>query len=82
MERPFREVHHTATKSALIGGGLIPRPGEISLADKGVLFLDEIAEFQKPVLEMLRQPLEEHFIKIIRNRGVYHFPAEFLLVAA
>lgn len=52
------------------------------MADKGVLFLDEIAEFQKPVLEMLRQPLEEHFIKIIRNRGVYHFPAEFLLVAA
>lgn len=82
LERPFREVHHTATKSALIGGGLIPRPGEISLADKGVLFLDEIAEFQKPVLEMLRQPLEEHFIKIIRNRGVYHFPAEFLLVVA
>ena len=82
LERPFREVHHTTTKSALIGGGLIPRPGEISLADKGVLFLDEIAEFQKPVLEMLRQPLEEHFIKIIRNRGVYHFPAEFLLVAA
>ena len=82
LERPFREVHHTTTTSALIGGGLIPRPGEISLADKGVLFLDEIAEFQKPVLEMLRQPLEEHFIKIIRNRGVYHFPAEFLLVAA
>ena len=79
LERPFREVHHTTTTSALIGGGLIPRPGEISLADKGVLFLDEIAEFQKPVLEMLRQPLEEHFI---RNRGVYHFPAEFLLVAA
>ena len=77
LERPFREVHHTTTTSALIGGGLIPRPGEISLADKGVLFLDEIAEFQKPVLEMLRQPLEEHFIKIIRNRGVYHFPAEF-----
>lgn len=82
LERPFREIHHTTTTSALIGGGLIPRPGEISLADKGVLFLDEIAEFQKPVLEMLRQPLEEHFIKIIRNRGVYHFPAEFLLVAA
>lgn len=80
--RPFREVHHTTTKSALIGGGIIPHPGEISLADKGVLFLDEIAEFPKPILEMLRQPLEEHFIKIIRNRGIYHFPAEFLLVAA
>lgn len=80
--RPFREVHHTTTKSALIGGGIIPHPGEISLADKGVLFLDEIAEFPKAILEMLRQPLEEHFIKIIRNRGVYHFPAEFLLVAA
>lgn len=81
-ERPFREVHHTVTKSSLIGGGLIPRPGEISLANNGVLFLDEIAEFPKPILEMLRQPLEEHFIKIIRNRGIYHFPAEFLLVAA
>lgn len=80
--RPFREVHHTTTKSALIGGGMIPHPGEISLADKGVLFLDEIAEFPKSILEMLRQPLEEHFIKIIRNRGIYHFPAEFLLVAA
>ncbi len=82
LERPFREVHHSVTKSALVGGGQIPRPGEISLADKGVLFLDEIAEFQKPILEMLRQPLEEHFIMIIRNRGVYHFPAEFLMVAA
>lgn len=81
-ERPFREVHQSVTKSALLGGGAIPRPGEISLANKGVLFLDEIAEFQKPVLEMLRQPLEEHSIKIIREKGEYEFPAEFIMVAA
>ncbi len=80
--RPFREVHHATTKSALIGGGHYPRPGEISLAHKGVLFLDEIVEFQKSVLELLRQPLEEHQIKILRERGEYVFPAEFLLVAA
>lgn len=82
LERPFREVHHTVTKAALIGGGGIPRPGEISLADKGVLFLDEIAEFPKQILEMLRQPLEEHHINIIRNKGSYEFPADFLLIAA
>lgn len=80
--RPFREVHHTVTKTALVGGGHVPRPGEISLAHKGVLFLDEIAEFQKPVLELLRQPLEEHQIRILREQGEYLFPAEFLLVAA
>lgn len=82
QERPFREVHHSVTKAALIGGGTIPRPGEISLSHKGVLFLDEIAEFQKPVLELLRQPIEEHKIKILRERGEYEFPSEFLMVAA
>ena len=81
-ERPFREVHQSVTRTALLGGGIFPRPGEITLADKGVLFLDEIAEFPKTLLETLRQPLEEHSIKIIRERGEYEFPAEFLLVAA
>lgn len=81
-ERPFREVHQTVTQTALIGGGIFPRPGEISMAHKGVLFLDEIAEFSKNLLENLRQPLEEHRIKIVRERGEYEFPAEFLLVAA
>lgn len=82
MERPFREVHHTATRAALIGGGAIPRPGEISLAHGGVLFLDELAEFKKGVLEVLRQPLEKRSIQINRVYGNYSFPANFILVAA
>jgi magnesium chelatase family protein len=81
-ERPFREVNPSVTQTALLGGGVFPRPGEISLADKGVLFLDEIAEFPKGLLETLRQPLEERAIRIIREKGEYYFPAEFLLVAA
>lgn len=81
-KRPFRSVHHTATKAALIGGGLIPRPGEISLAHGGVLFLDELPEFKKSVLEVLRQPLEKRSIQITRTYGTYSFPAGFILVAA
>ena len=82
QERPFREVHHTATRAALIGGGTVPRPGEISLAHGGVLFLDELPEFRKSVLEVLRQPLEERSIRISRTYGNYVFPADFMLVAA
>ena len=81
-KRPFREVHQTVTKSGLIGGGKIPKPGEITLANKGILFLDEIAEFRKDVLETLRQPMEEARIRILRERGDYEYPADFLLVAA
>lgn len=81
-QRPFRSVHHTATRAALLGGGLMPTPGEISLAHGGVLFLDELPEFQKSVLEVLRQPLEEHRIRISRTHGNYVFPANFMLVSA
>ena len=77
QERPFREVHHTATRASLIGGGTVPRPGEISLAHRGVLFLDELPEFRKSVLEVLRQPLEERSIRITRTYGNYVFPADF-----
>ena len=82
QKRPFREVHHSCTQSALIGGGIVPRPGEISLAHKGVLMLDEIAEFRKSTLELLRQPMETNLVRILRTVGEYEFPAEFLLVAA
>lgn len=81
-KRPFRAPHHTATVHALAGGGRFPTPGEISLAQNGVLFLDELPEFSKASLEVLRQPLEERQMRISRVYGNYNFPAKFLFVAA
>lgn len=80
--RPFRAPHHTITQSALIGGGYPLMPGEISLAHKGVLFLDEIGEFKRPLLEVLRKPLEEKEIRLCRHYESSSFPADFLLVGA
>lgn len=79
---PFRAPHHTASHTALIGGGTLPRAGEITLAHKGVLFLDEFPEFGARALEALRQPLEDKTVTVSRARGVMTFPADFMLVAA
>jgi magnesium chelatase family protein len=81
-ERPVRTPHHSATAQALIGGGSIPRPGEVSLAHNGILFLDELPEFSRYVLEMLRQPLEGGEVTVARVHGSIKFPARFMLVAA
>lgn len=80
--RPFRAPHHTISDTALVGGGSIPQPGEISLAHHGVLFLDELPEFRRSALEVMRQPMEERKVHISRTRSAVEFPASFMLVAS
>ena len=81
-DRPFRSPHHSASGPALVGGGSYPRPGEISLAHRGILFLDELTEFKRDVLEFLRQPLEDGYVTVSRTRQSVMFPAQFTLIAS
>ncbi|KKP79954.1 MAG: Mg chelatase, subunit ChlI [Parcubacteria group bacterium GW2011_GWB1_35_5] len=79
---PFRSPHHTSSYVSIIGGGTYPKPGEVTLAHRGVLFLDEFPEFEKRVVESLRQPLEDNLVSISRAKGTAQFPSNFILVAA
>ena len=81
-QRPFRSPHHTISDAALVGGGGIPQPGEISLAHNGVLFLDELPEFKRSALEVMRQPMEERRVSISRAKVSIDFPASFMLIAS
>jgi magnesium chelatase family protein len=81
-ERPFRSPHHTISDAGLVGGGTYPQPGEISLAQNGVLFLDELPEFKRTVLEVMRQPMEDRIVTISRARVTVNFPASFMLIAS
>jgi magnesium chelatase family protein len=82
LQRPVRTPHHTASSPAIVGGGVIPRPGDVSLAHRGVLFLDEMPEFSRQVLETLRQPMEDGCVTVARSHGSVQFPARFMLVGA
>ena len=82
VKRPFRNPHHTITQAALLGGGAVPRPGEITLSEGGVLFLDEMTEFNQVIMEALRQPLEDKVITLVRVNAAYTYPAHFMLAAA
>ena len=81
-QRPFRDPHHTISQVAMVGGGSFPQPGEISLAHNGVLFLDELPEFNRGVLEVLRQPLEDRQITISRIKSTISYPANLMLIAS
>src|SRR5690606_8646557 len=82
QQRPFRAPHHTISQAGLVGGGTMPRPGEITLSHRGLLFLDEAVEFSQKALEVLRQPIEDKVVTISRARGTLTFPANFLMVMA